>query len=404
LPITPTDPSKAVPAYAFLASIGINFWPSNDGTKSQVKNLLTYIGVRWVRGTVGPGDVSSGHHYEYIRSIAKDLNNANPNLHFKVIYLLNANTCSRGYGVCYTTNEFNNTEIPALRALANDGILLGMEGPNEPDNQPVTWNGVTGGGGGGAACTGSWNTVAQFQAAAYAAFKADSTLKNYPVFHLTFGGGACDNAGIQWIRLPDPIPSGVISSGLSGGQIFADRASLHNYSNQLGLMNNQWDMTLQAMDTGHGEGFYNDYVHTWKSRHRGYTTAQAPAVPVGIASEWGGNSGTNETQRGSDLINGYVEHFIAGEQLSSWYSMVDNDGGYPNSQGIFYAPVRGAQAQPKLAATWLHNFTTILDDTTSNFTLKSTNWSISGCPVGGTANVSVCHGLLLQTSDGRLWL
>ena len=60
-----------------------------------------------VEPVIGHAKASSGHNYNYIISIAKDLNDGNPNLQFKIDYILNANMCSRDTGVCYTTNEFN---------------------------------------------------------------------------------------------------------------------------------------------------------------------------------------------------------------------------------------------------------------------------------------------------------
>ncbi|TPV97818.1 MAG: hypothetical protein USCAAHI_02721 [Beijerinckiaceae bacterium] len=61
-------------------------------------------------------------------------------------------------------------------ALANAGALLSFEGPNEPNNFPITYNGATGGG------PNSWIPVAQYQRDLYAAIKANPTVKNYPVF------------------------------------------------------------------------------------------------------------------------------------------------------------------------------------------------------------------------------
>jgi hypothetical protein len=47
--------------------------------------------------------------------------------------------------------------ITVGKALATSGALLSFDGPNEPNNFPITYNGQTGGG------AGSWAPVAKFQ-------------------------------------------------------------------------------------------------------------------------------------------------------------------------------------------------------------------------------------------------
>ena len=53
---------------------------------------------------------------------------------------------------------------------------MAFEGPNEPNNFPITYKGQPGGGG------GSWAPVAQFQEALYRAVKSDPNYETYPVF------------------------------------------------------------------------------------------------------------------------------------------------------------------------------------------------------------------------------
>ena len=75
------------------------------------------------------------------------------------------------------------------QSLATTGALLAFEGPNEPNNWPITFKGQTGGG------NGSWLPVAQFQNSLYQQVKTNSVLKQYPVFAVSEGGAETDNVG-----------------------------------------------------------------------------------------------------------------------------------------------------------------------------------------------------------------
>ena len=108
--------------------------------------------------------------------------------------------------------------LSAGRTLAAAGALLSFEGPNEPNNFPITYNGQVGGG------SGTWVPVAQFQRDIYAGVQGDRVLKNYPVFHVSEGGAEVDNVGMQWLT----IPTGSGSVMPTGTQ-YADYANTHNY-------------------------------------------------------------------------------------------------------------------------------------------------------------------------------
>jgi len=70
----------------------------------------------------------------------------------------------------------------------------------------------------------SFLPCAQFQAALYAATKADSNLKNLPVFAETEPGAEPDDAGLQFLT----IPAGARTL-MADGTVLADYANLHNY-------------------------------------------------------------------------------------------------------------------------------------------------------------------------------
>ncbi len=106
----------------------------------------------------------------------------------------------------------------AAKTLASAGALLSVEGPNEPNNFPISYHGQRGGGG------ASWVPVAQFQKDLYSTVKSDPLLKRYPVFHVSEGGAETENVGLQFLT----IPKGAETLFPEGTQ-YADYANPHNY-------------------------------------------------------------------------------------------------------------------------------------------------------------------------------
>jgi hypothetical protein len=120
-----------------------------------------------------------------------------------------------------------NTSVSAnifyAKRIANlgPGALYALEGPNEPSNFPIAYNGVSSG-----SPSTTFVPVAQFQRDYYAAIKADSTLANVPVWTPTLVGAEPDNSGLQYLKVPTPLPSGVL---MAAGTVFADVLNMHVY-------------------------------------------------------------------------------------------------------------------------------------------------------------------------------
>lgn len=64
------------------------------------------------------------------------------------------------------------------RKLAEAGALLAFEGPNEPNNWSVVYNGVTGG------SSGTWSPIADLMRDLYSIVKGDDVLKSIQCFIL----------------------------------------------------------------------------------------------------------------------------------------------------------------------------------------------------------------------------
>jgi hypothetical protein len=286
------------------------------------------------------------------------------------------------------------TDIPStvtfLRTLASAGQLLALEGINEANNFPITYNGATGGG------SGDWLPVAQYMRDLYAAKAGDSVLQAYQLFAATEPGAQSTNAGLQWLTTPTG----------SGTQIgdnvkLADYANVHNYvsSNQLIHVDNQ---AWSAAD-GTGGGLAFDTIQgnftgtTWLKGYTAAPTSQSNTIPrVTTETGWDGSDSNVPNNslavQGKMLTNCLLAQFKRGWAYTFIYEMIDAEASSQN-QGLYTAnPTRAA----KPAADYVHNLTTILADTTE-FTTNKLDYSIPSQP-------STVHDLLLQKASGRFEL
>lgn len=267
----------------------------------------------------------------------------------------------------------------AARQLAAGGALLALEGPNEPGNFPVEFNGERGGG------TGSWVPVARVQQSLYKAVKADPALAGYPVFHVSEGGAETDNVGIQFLT----IPAGADTS-MPDGTRFADYANVHNYviGNHHRYVDNEAWLAADPELNSYWDGLYGEYGRTWRKRYAGYSDAQLEYLPR-VTTETGWDSVADpggEPVQGKVLVNTYLAQFARGWRYTFIYELRDNEGG-AGHQGLFHE-----DGTPKPAATYIHNLTSILAD-------KS--------PLAGTGRLDfsmperaeTVHDLLLEKSD-----
>jgi hypothetical protein len=267
----------------------------------------------------------------------------------------------------------------SAKSLAAAGALLSLEGPNEPNNFPITYNGEKGGG------TQSWKPVAEFQRDFYAKIKGDPALKLYPVFHVSEGGAETDNVGLQFLI----IPAGA-KTLFPDGTRYADYANPHNYvsSTSSRYVDNQAWQAADPTLNSHWDGLYVEYGKTWRGQFQGYSNAQLQSLPR-VTTETGWDSVKNpggEKVQGAVLVNTYLAQFKRGWRYTFIYELGDNEGGAGN-QGLFRQ-----DWQPKPAATYIHNLTSILADTAPAVSPGKLNYSIANEP-------ATVHDLLLQKSN-----
>jgi hypothetical protein len=270
--------------------------------------------------------------------------------------------------------------MAAAKTLAAADALLALEGPNEPNNFPITYNGQRGG------ADGSWAPVAQLQKDIYSTVKSDPSLKRYPVFHVSEGGAETENVGLQFLT----IPKGADTLLLEGTQ-YADYANPHNYVIGNGGMyeDNQAWQAADPLLAGRWDGLYGEYGKTWKKGFRGYSNGQLQGLPR-VTTETGWDSVENpggERVQGTILVNTYLAQFKRGWRYTFIYELRDNEGG-AGHQGLYRD-----DATPKPSATYIHNLTSILADNRPIAAPRQLNYAIADAP--GTV-----HDLLLQKSNG----
>ncbi|MGH7042197.1 MAG: hypothetical protein ACREFY_08700 [Acetobacteraceae bacterium] len=350
-PLASASPMRATSAEAFLNSIGVNTHVDQGYDPESYVEPLRYTGIRQVRD----GE----------RHVEGDL------------------MIHRKTGVRFAINGAGDLHglLAAARILAAADALLALEGPNEANNFPITYGGRRGGGHGG-----TWVPVAQFQRDLYAAVKADPLLHRYPVFSPSETGAETDNAGLQFLV----VPSG--SNALfPAGTRFADFANAHNYVSGNGNSygdNQAWNAADPVLNA-RWDGLYGNNGVTWHRHYQGYTRQALPALPR-VTTETGWDTGTDaggaHTQ-GVVLINTYLAQFKRGWSYTFVYEMRDGEGG-TGEQGLYHG------ATPKLAATYLHNLTTLLSGSTPNGHAGSLTYAIPDQP-------ATVHDLLLQKGAGR---
>ena len=289
----------------FLNSLGMNLHIDQGYAPQSYVAPLRFLGVRAVR--TGAGNVQGSIYVSKQTGVLVDI-------------------FQNGGRV----QEF----LAAGRALAAANALLSFEGPNEPNNFPMTYNGQEGGG------KGSWLPVAQFQRDVYAAVKSDPSLKRYPVFSPSETGAENDNVGLQFLTIP--AGAGAL---LPDGTRFADFVNPHNYVIGNGHKygdNQAWNAADPTLDE-RWDGLYGNNGVTWHRKFRGYDNTQLLTVPrvttetgFGSVNDYGGDK-----VQGAVLVNTYLAQFKRGFRYTFIYQLRDGEGG-EDTFGVF-----DRQSRPK---------------------------------------------------------
>jgi hypothetical protein len=299
------------------------------GNPSTVATDMQYLGVHAVRtGTAG---MNGGGYGSNLNSLASN--------GVKFDFILN--------GVRSTT-DLNNT-IANLRVFAQAHPIAGIEGPNEINNFPITYNGFSG-----------EAAAYHLQADTYAAVKADPTLQKIPVYFYT---------GYQF---DSNFTSPTLNTSASG----LYNPALADYDNQHPYPRNG------ATPAG------------TVARTATFTNTNNPTAIPGVYTEEGYNTkgifnnGTNVKLLGNYELDMIMDGAKQGIKAQYLYELLDGGDGW----GLF---TNNGQTPTQIAVD-VHNLTQILQDTASNamsFTTGSDNVTLSGLPSSG-------NQMLLQKADG----
>jgi len=352
---------KAQSDTAFLDSIGVNSAISRRGeTLPNTIKCVKYLGVRWIR---------SGYESDIPVS--------------DLIALHRATGCKFSYGLLSGGTDLTRL-LQGGRQLAAAGALLAFEGNNEPNNWGVTYKGEQGGG-----KADTWVPVAKLQRDLYKAVKSDPLLKNYPVWSITENGAEKDNVGLQFLTIPQGA-----NCVMPDGTKYADDANCHNYFTHPswpGLHDNQTWISADPTSACRVDGLYGNYGVTWAKHFKGYDTMQLIPLPR-VTTETGITLDQTITERIQGLLymSVYLAQFKRGWSHTAVYLLRDRTDEAGNQTFGFYKP----DYTPRLAAIYLHNLTTILEDRGKPNKLGSVKYSIPNEP-------DTVHDLLLQKSDGQ---
>ena len=188
--------------------------------------------------------------------------------------------------------------------------------------------------------------------------KNDPVLKKYPVWSISEGGAQKDNVGLQFL-----YDSARCRNTHAGeGTQYADFANVHNYiyhPNSAAVEDNKaWN----AADPTAGckiDGLYGNYGVTWAQHFRGYSEEQLRTLPR-VTTETGTTIGGAITEEihALNLLNLYLGQFKRGWSHTAVYLLRDRTDEGGNQRFGFFDP----DYQPRKAAVYLHNLTTILAD------------------------------------------
>ena len=358
----------AAPTAAFLDSIGIvSSFEDRGQPYEKTLEMLQYGGFRWLRGGI------------------EGLSDTGPLTIDSFLRLHREAGVKISWGLVSGNGDIDRL-LSTGRILAEAGELLAFEGNNEPNNWPVTYQGVQGGG------RFSWLPVAKLHADLYRAVKSDPLLAKYPVWSISEPGAQRDNVGLQFLEIPED--AGTL---MPAGTRFADYANVHNYLYHPNVPDPADNKTWDASDptsSASVDGLYGNFGRTWANKFAGYSEEALQDLPR-VTTETGVAIGgaVDEALQGVNLVNLYLSQFVRGYSYTSVYILRDRTDEQGNQTFGFFRP----DYTPRLAAHYLHNLTRILADSSRRDAPGRLDYEISPKP-------DTVHDLLLQHSDGSFQL
>ncbi|MBR0703660.1 RHS repeat protein [Bradyrhizobium diazoefficiens] len=336
-------------ASGFINSIGVNThagfgWTGYNNLALMVDDL-EYLGVTHLRDAMGTSPAA--------QPVVDGLAAAG----YKFDFLVSSALPQTG-----TTGLQNYIASLEKFAVSHPGSISAIEGLNEANHQPFSYNGSS-----------SLSAAAQFQSALYQAVNANATLGSIPVYNLS---------------LAYNDPQGYSQLGNMSGSV--DYANAHAYVSTSLTTGSSISATLSAVMTA-APGKPVVITET------GYTT-QANTQYLGV----------NETVQAKSILNTLVDAYKAGVSATYLYELFDRDSSAGNTNPEANFGLFNSDGTPKLAATAIHNLTTILADDGKG-SLQPTdplNYTLSNMPSTGNSMVlGKSNGAyeLVVWAEPKLW-
>jgi len=242
-----------------------------------------------------------------------------------------------------------SNSLSLMSALAQQGILNFIEGPNEEDDSYATSQG------------NSLLTAAAFQKQLY----ATSHAWGLAVINMSFGSG--------WGASPtgDYGTVGNLSA-------YANYANAHTY---FGTGN----PPLYAIEALNGDAGLAAPGQPVITTEMGWYTTSSLTDPGTVS----------QTVQAKYMLDGLLDAYQQGDAGTYLYELMDQQSNKAYSEANF--GLFNADGTAKPAAVALHNLTALLADDGASFTPGSLFYSLTG-------TLSTDHSLLLEKSDGTFWL
>ncbi len=182
-------------------------------------------------------------------------------------------------------------------------------------------------------------------------------LASYPVWSISEPGAERDNVGLQFLKIPHG--AGTL---MPDGTAYADAANVHNYIYHPHSPKPADNKTWNAADPGAAskvDGLFGNFGITWGRWFKGYAQRELNTLPR-VTTETGAQVGgaVTEELHALNLMSMYLAQFKRGYAYTSVYLLRDRTDEDGNQAFGFY----DADYQPRKAALYLHNLTTILAD------------------------------------------
>ena len=247
-------------------------------------------------------------------------------------------------------------------AANHPGSIVAIEGLNEANSQPFSYNGSS-----------SLSAAAQFQSALYNAVNANASLSDIPVYNLS----------LSYNDLNDFAKLGNMSGA-------TDYANSHAY---VSTGTTPQSAIAAALAAAGSAAPGRPLVIT----ETGYTT-QANTPYLGV----------DQRVQATSILNTLADAFKAGVGTTYLYELLDRNSSSSDTNSEDHFGLFNSDGSPKLAASAIHNLTTILGDdgTGGHQPTASLNYTLGGLPSSGNSMVlGKSNGAydLVVWAEPRVW-